>query len=970
MSRREDAEVAAELRVLGHLLVEAARRDGRAAAQRVVKRATHVLERLAPGDPAVVDVLVRRSAAYLLVFRSGGGEADLHDAVRSARDALRVAGHGDPRRAELVLGLAGALQQCYEVFGDLGALDEAVVLCRSVERSGALRHLLAECLRLRYERTGAPRDIEAALRELKGPGDPADQADPRPLSGRSVAHLARYRRTGDERDLARAVTWSRRALDVSSPAHPDRGETLARLSLALEARYERTLDPRDLDEAVERAAEAVAAVRADNPWHARYLYGLGLALRTRYDLGGDPEDLDRAIAVARRGLALRLRGPARVSLLHHLSGCLRLRAAHGQDARDLAEAQRLADRAVDAAGDDTDVRAAMLAAAAGTLLARRADRAEPHLLREAVARYEEARRLIGPRHPARAVILLDLGAALERGGTPATAVYREAARLADAATCVRLRAARAWGESAVRQRDWPEALRAFSTAVELLPRLAGIALPRPDQRAQLAAQSGLAATAAAVALHAGQPGTAAVLLEQGRAVLFQQHGLDACGDVAELRERDEELAARFERLCRALDPGPRPPAGDPGPQAVDEGRHRSAEWEELLTSIRGLPGLASFLRPLSVPELQAAAVDGPLVLLNVSPLRSDALLVRRPGTDIEVVPLPDSLAAGVEHHVAALTGEASAAVRGERIGAALAFLREAVVERVLARLAPERARDGELPGGGELPGDGELPGNGEPPEGREVPGDGELPRVWWVPGGPAALLPFHACALDRVVSSYTATVRALLRGREAGGPVSGRALAVGVPVPEEELAHVAREIELVRDGLGGGVRTLCGPVYGPAATAERVRAELPGTTLAHFACPAEGRLADPAAGRLRLLEGDLPVGEIASMRLRGAHLAYLSAAATASGGTRPADEGVSLCAAFQLAGFRHVVGTLWPAGDQAAACAAPCAAASVYAELRADPHRVARAVHRASVRARAEHPGEPLRWAALVHTGP
>ncbi|WP_328619029.1 hypothetical protein [Streptomyces sp. NBC_00354] len=309
--------------------------------------------------------------------------------------------------------------------------------------------------------------------------------------------------------------------------------------------------------------------------------------------------------------------------------------------------------------------------------------------------------------------------------------------------------------------------------MELLPRLAGIALLREDREAQPAAQSGLAATAAAVALQAGQAGTAAVLLEQGRGIPLSRT-MDTRSDVTELREQDEKLAAEFERLCRALDSGPRAPVGDPGAQAVDQ-RHRwAAGWEELLGRIRAVPGLKAFLRPLNVTEIRAAADGGPLVMVNVSPLRSDALLVR-PGADNEVVPLPASLAAQVADHVEALTAYAPVSVRNEWLSAALAFLQEAVVERVLAR--PEQ----------------------------DPPRDGELPRLWWLPTGLATLPPFHACAVDHAVSSYTATVRALLRSREAGGPAFGRVPAVGVPVPQEELAHVAREI----DTLGGDVRTLC-----------------------------------------------------------------------------------------------------------------------------------------------------------------
>jgi CHAT domain-containing protein len=133
---------------------------------------------------------------------------------------------------------------------------------------------------------------------------------------------------------------------------------------------------------------------------------------------------------------------------------------------------------------------------------------------------------------------------------------------------------------------------------------------------------------------------------------------------------------------------------------------------------------------------------------------------------------------------------------------------------------------------------------------------------------------------------------------------------------------------------------------GPDASRDTVLAALRGASRAHFACHGSADLANPSASRLLLADHrtrPLTVPDIARLRLYHAELAFLSACATARPGTRLIDEAIHLTSAFQLAGYRHVVGTLWPVGDRHSVEFAD----RVYAEVAATGD-AARGVHAAT----------------------
>jgi CHAT domain-containing protein len=194
---------------------------------------------------------------------------------------------------------------------------------------------------------------------------------------------------------------------------------------------------------------------------------------------------------------------------------------------------------------------------------------------------------------------------------------------------------------------------------------------------------------------------------------------------------------------------------------------------------------------------------------------------------------------------------------------------------------------------------------------------------------------------------------------------------------EAALPGVAAETATISALLPGHVDVLGLPDT-PNATYDTVTAALPTHRWAHFACHAHTRLDDPSQSALLLTDHQdhpLTVTDLSALRLERAELAMLSACSTALTGTRLPDEPIHLSAGCQLAGYRHVIATLWPLNDSVAVYAT----GSIYRDLvtaTADgspalhADRAAAATHHAIRSLRHQLPDQPSLWAMLTHTGP
>jgi len=223
--------------------------------------------------------------------------------------------------------------------------------------------------------------------------------------------------------------------------------------------------------------------------------------------------------------------------------------------------------------------------------------------------------------------------------------------------------------------------------------------------------------------------------------------------------------------------------------------------------------------------------------------------------------------------------------------------------------------------------------------------------------------------MDRVISSYTTTVRGLAYARaRQTAPDKTQALIVAVPDAPgtPRLPGTAAEIGVINT-LIPAAKIL------PQPTRDRVLAALPGQDLVHFACHGHADWANPAAGQLILYDyktNPLTVTDISALHLTGG-LAYLSACDTTVTSPALANEAVHITGAFHLAGYQHVIGTLWPVSDTKAADLAHAFYSYLTTGGTTPPEisRAAAALHAATRRLRGHYPQTPSLWAAHTHTG-
>ncbi|MGI5479331.1 CHAT domain-containing protein [Streptomyces lavendofoliae] len=596
----------------------------------------------------------------------------------------------------------------------------------------------------------------------------------------------------------------------------------------------------------------------------------------------------------------------------------------------------------------------------------------------------------GPRDsPAEVRRLTNLLAALaERRGGPADAadifaLRRRLGSMSAAPDRLRIQALSASGYACAEAGMPAAGYQDLSAAVALLPRAAGWGRGLGVHQEVLSEHPNLAADATACAIAARQPARAIEMFETGRAVQWDQSLRRSIR--AELRAVKPRLARKLDRAVARLEREGGMPH-DPRMAVIhqwelvselaDTRQRRSrARAQRRWASLARLAGAALpeavFEAVQFREDIRPAAAEGPVVAVVASRFGCYALIIRADRDEPTVVELTrltyDRVQTEAGRYLTALNHSTGSKREGD-LARTLAWLWSDIVSPVLAELDLTDGEDGP-------------------------------PRLWWCPAGALASLPLHAaCAdgalpvkapaavdaahgdavLDRAICSYTPTMRVLVSARRARDLRRESHDGSEQPARRLMLVSVADRPEHAGLPAAAGFRTYLAGLFppgrltrfeGPSAQCRPVAQALGQHMWAHFDCHGVQDPYQPVESGLVLHDRTLTIAELAAIRTHHPEFAFLAACTTALTHARIPDEMVSLASALQYSGYQHVIGTLSPVLDSAAARVAR----SVYESLTTAgvmrPEHSARELHRAVLAQRAARPRHPSTWVPFVHVG-
>ena len=674
----------------------------------------------------------------------------------------------------------------------------------------------------------------------------------------------------NEADLTRLIQMQERWLDICPSGHPDHPTAIGELASSLYEHYHKTGDIRVLNRSIEMGEERLELCPSGHPQHGIALGNLAASMSACYHKEGNLIDLKRATDLKEIKLDL----------------CPSGHWEHGLSLQNLAISLQDSYKKFK---NPTELTRSI------------------KLLKEALATYPPQYHVfsLSAGQLAKAILLPFKISDSHPSFPPLDQAFETYRLLKTCSPAVSLHlwdATQAWIQDA-EEHNHSSVLEAYQTSLNALDHFTSFNPSLDSRHEKMQARTAdLANNAFSCGVRHGDLVLAIELLEQGRGILWNQLArFDISADA--LGSQGRTLGDKFIRLSADLKKYAE------GCGGVEPYWRVLEEWQSVVDKIRCQDGFSRFLLPPHFEDLQQAAEDGPVIIVNASESGCDAVIVLRTGLPIHII-LPCSLTdvAQLCSQLSELTRDAHAYVnhRESYVKQLLRELWSSVVEPIVTVLQD----DIQLP-----------PGS----------------RIWWCPTSKFTLLPLHAAGphqkaqknfMDIYVSSYAPSLSALIRTRErihSQRTVLGTASVLSFAVVGQarpstdtklsELPEVEYELQRIRNETGMPADVTFEIVTGDAATIEDAVQAFREHRWVHVACHGAQHAKRPFESWFAMADGKLTLLRIIRERYTNSEFAFLSACHTAAGDVSTPDEVLHLAAGMQFAGFSGVIGTLWRVDD-------------------------------------------------------
>ncbi|KAG2114890.1 CHAT domain-containing protein [Suillus cothurnatus] len=750
------------------------------------------------------------------------------------------------------------------------------------------------------------------------------QLRPRALHWLARAVEARFEQCGSIDDIDETIQLRREAVSLCPEGHADYDTHLNNLASSLVSRFHHQGKPNDLDEAISLYEEALRLCPVGHEYRDSSLDNLGDALVTRFNIRGDIDDITRAVSLHREALTLRPPGHRRRdTTLNNLALALDIRYDNLHVIEDLNEAIDWYRESLRLQQLDHPERHVTLHNLSSALCSRFIQTQENEDVDEAITLCQQSLALLSSLHPNRYFSYMrlqqaylsryqilhdpaDLSLAIEN--------FRLASRHPTQGFPGRITEAIYWARQAeVYQHE--SALEAYQMCFELFDShvmtRSSIISRREAATAFSGAQS-LSVDAASCAIRRDNLLRAVELVEQGRG---QQWSLASRlrTPVEDLESANPTLAHNYLELSKLVSNTAQNSATITDRAAADraatEYRRLTEQWAAVVAEIRGIRAFSRFLLPPLYEGLQAAARQGPVIILIASQYSCSTIIIPPSGAPHHV-PLPSVTLAELTN----LKDRFARAIRHARIMGPKVPRNDLIV---LLRTVWDTIM---------------LPSVDVLQHGLKLK---SLSRIWLCPTAAFTSIPLHAahpfktnadgskepCLEDLYICSYTPTLSALVRSRQLMKKrVTPSFVTIGQGQPGagkgKELLAVDSELELVHKLVP--VTANCTTISGDTATRAGALEALQQNTWVHLACHGKQDRTQPYHSHFVMRDEHLTLLDIMEKDIPHAEFAFLSACHTAVGDEETPDEVIHLAAGLQFSGFKSVIGTLWEVDDSVA----------------------------------------------------